>query len=111
LNQECPSFLDRARGAFDGVLMLAVIHHMLVAERIPLPEILDLAAELTKDILIIEFVGPDDLMFRRLTRGRVHLFADLTPQLFEDSCRRNFEVVRIQHLDHTHRWLYLLRKK
>ena len=37
-----PSFLDRARGNFDAVLMLAVIHHMLVTERVPLADILNL---------------------------------------------------------------------
>lgn len=110
-NAECPSFLDRARGAFDGVLMLAVLHHMLVTERIPLPEIIDLAAELTTDLLIIEFVSPEDSMFRRLTRGRDHLFAGLSAEVFEDACSRRFEITRAQHLEGTSRWLYLLRKR
>jgi SAM-dependent methyltransferase len=110
-NRECPAFLDRTRGAFDAVMLLAVIHHMLVSERIPLAEVLDLAADLTTDIVIIEFVASDDSMFRRLTRGRDHLFADLTPQLFEETCRRKFKIIRSQHLDQTSRWLYLLRKR
>ena len=110
-NHECPGFLDRARGAFDAVLMLAVVHHMLVSERIPLEQILDLAAELTTQLLVIEFVAPDDPMFRRLTRGRDHLFTDLTPSRFEAVCRRRFEIVRCQHLGRTSRWLYLLQKK
>lgn len=109
-NQECPAFLDRARGAFDTVLMLAVVHHMLVSERIPLPEIIDLAAELTTRFLVIEFVAPDDPMFRRITRGRDDLFRGLTRELFEATCRRHFELVRSQHLDQTSRWLYLLSK-
>src|SRR5205085_2914398 len=46
-NAECRSFLDRASGSFDCVLMLAVIHHLLVTERIPLEEILRLLSELT----------------------------------------------------------------
>jgi hypothetical protein len=45
-NCETPSFLDRARGHFDAVLMLALIHHLLVTERIPLDSILELAADL-----------------------------------------------------------------
>jgi 2-polyprenyl-3-methyl-5-hydroxy-6-metoxy-1,4-benzoquinol methylase len=110
-NCECPAFLDRTRNAFDAVLMLAVIHHMLVSERIPLPEIIDLAAEMTSDILVIEFIAPEDSMFRRLLRGRDQLFSELTPQLFEESCRRRFEIVRSQHLERTSRWLYVLRKK
>ncbi|HXG68858.1 MAG TPA: class I SAM-dependent methyltransferase [Blastocatellia bacterium] len=110
-NQECPAFLERARGAFDAVLMLAVMHHMLVSERIPLPEIIDLAAELTADLLVIEFIAPADSMFRRITRGRDYLFADLTVGSFEEACRRKFEIVRSQHLEGTSRWLYLLRKR
>jgi len=110
-NAECPSFLDRARGSFDTVLMLAVLHHMLVSERIPLPEIIELASELTTDLLLIEFVSPEDSMFRRLTRGRDHLFAGLSPEAFEEACKRKFEIVRSQHLENTSRWLYLLRKR
>ena len=110
-NQECASFLDRARGKFDAVLMLAVIHHMLVTERVPLTDIIDLAAELTTNLLVIEFVAPDDSMFQRLTRGREELHKDLTPELFENQCRRHFEIVRMQHVEGTTRRLYLLRKR
>jgi SAM-dependent methyltransferase len=110
-NRECPSFLDRTRGRFDCVLMLAVIHHLLVTERVPLPEILDLAAEITADLCLVEFVGPGDSMFKRLVRGRDHLFSALTQQAFEAACRRRFDIVRTQHVEGTERWLYLLSKK
>ena len=110
-NQECPSFLERARGHFNAVLMLAVIHHLLVSERIPLAEILNLAAELTTDVLVIEFISPADPMFRRISRGRDHLFQDLTQASFETACRKRFEIVRSERLDKTERWLYLMRKK
>lgn len=109
-NKECLSFLDRSRGAFDAVLMLAVIHHMLVNERIPLLEIVDLAAELTTDLCVIEFIAPDDSMFRRITRGRDDLFKTLTLQLFEATCQRRFTIVRSRRLGQANRWLYLLRK-
>ncbi len=109
--QECSSFLDRARGAFDGVLMLAVIHHMLVTERVPLNDIIDLASELTRDLLVIEFVAPEDSMFRRLTRGREELHKDLNVSVFEAAAKRRFDVLRTQHLEGTSRWLHLLRKK
>jgi len=110
-NRECASFLERARGTFDAVLMLAVIHHMLVTERVPLAEILDLAAELTRSWLVIEFIAPDDSMFRRLTRGRDDLHKDLTPAYFERVCLRHFAIIRTQHIENTTRWLYLLRKR
>jgi len=110
-NQECPSFLERARGKFDCVLMLAVIHHMLVTERVPLEDIVDLAAELTTDLLIIEFIAPQDSMFRRLTRGREELHKSLDREVFEAVCEPRFERVRTQHVEGTTRWLYLLRKR
>jgi len=109
-NLEYPSFLDRAAGAFDAMLMLAIVHHMLVSERIPLSEIVDLASELTTDLLVIEFVAPNDPMFRTIARGRDDLFSSLTQELFERVCCERFNIVRSQQLSKTRR-IYLMRKK
>ena len=109
-NHECASFLGRATAAFDMILMLAVLHHLLVTERIPLDEVLDLTAELTTDLLIIEFVPPDDEMFQTIARGRGYLHADLTQASFEAACRKRFEIVRSKQLAGSHRQLYLLQK-
>ena len=108
-NSECPAFLERARGRFDLVLMLALIHHMLVSERIPLEDVLDLAADLTRDAAVIEYVDPADAMFQRLTRGREALHRDLTPPAFEAAAQRRFHIVR--KLEQGTRTLYLLRRK
>jgi len=110
-NAECASFLARARGQFDAVLMLGVIHHLLVSERIPLREIVSLAAELTTNALVIEFVAPDDPMFRRITRGNDDLYTHLTKEFFEETCREHFDIGRSERLDQTSRWLYLMKKK
>ena len=110
-NRECPSFLDRAYAAFDAVFMLAVVHHMLVTERIPLSEIVNLSAELTNDLLAIEFIAPDDPMFRHLTRGRDALFTALTREFFENTCKQHYDILRSQKLNSSRRWLYLMRKK
>ena len=110
-NSECPSFLDRAAGAFDAVLMLAVIHHLLVTERIPLDEILRQASGLTTSLLIIEFVPPEDAMFRQLTRGRDQLHASLTEPVFEEACRECFEIMKSVPLPGSRRRLYALKRK
>jgi 2-polyprenyl-3-methyl-5-hydroxy-6-metoxy-1,4-benzoquinol methylase len=110
-NNECSSFLQRARGAFDVVLLLAVVHHMLVTERVPLDAIVDLAADLTTDVVIVEFIAPTDSMFRRLTRGRDALFETLTERSFEDACRRRFEIASSYPVPGVDRRLYFLRKK
>jgi SAM-dependent methyltransferase len=109
-NGECASFLERAEGAFDTVLMLAVIHHLLVTERVPLPELADLAGRLTTDWAVIEFVPPADPMFRRIVRGREHLHAGLTPEAFEAAFTPRFSVERREPVPDSGRILYLLRK-
>lgn len=110
-NGECASFLDRAAGGFDAVLMLALIHHLLVSERIPLEKILRLAYELTNQLLVIEFIEPQDAMFRRLTRGREALHASLTAEVFERACAENFEIVRSLALPGAKRRVYCLKRK
>lgn len=109
-NLETRGFLDRALGSFQCVLMLAVIHHLLVTERIPLEEILKLASELTTDRLVIEFVAPDDPMFRLLTRGNDHLYKYLTRDLFESLSKRHFVIERNEQLGNSSRWLYQMRR-
>lgn len=110
-NQEQSSFLERASGHFDCVLMLGLIHHLLVSERIPLGEIVDLAAQLTTSTLIIEFVPASDPMFRRIARGRDALHSDFTHTAFEGALLKRFEVVNVAPVPGGDRVLYCLRKR
>lgn len=109
-NRECPSFLERARGQFDAVMVLAVLHHLMVTDRVPLDSVFDLAAELTRDWLLIEFIAPHDPMFRRIVRGREELHAGLDRSRFEEAAKRRFRIVRSQPLPASERTLYLLRR-
>lgn len=108
-NSEFPSFLDRARGKFDGVLMLALVHHLLVNERVPLDRIFELAAALTTNMLIIEYVDPADAQFQRIARGREALHRDLTQNSFEDCARRRFHIMESHEVTPTRR-IYVMRK-
>ena len=92
-------------------MMLALLHHLLVTDRIPLAEVLDFAAELTTSLAIIEFVAPQDAMFRRLTRGRDHLHAALNEKVFETACATHFEIVKSLALPGAQRTMYCLKKK
>ena len=91
--------------------MLAVLHHLLVTERVPLRDVLHLAADLTRDAAVIEFVAPDDPMFRRLTRGRDHLHTGLTAETFEAACAERFEIVTSEKAQGGTRVLYRLRRR
>lgn len=110
-NQECASFLDRANSAFDMVLMLALMHHIVVTERIPLEDLLALAAEISREYLLIEFVAPQDPMFQRIVRGREALYSHLTRERFEDAAKPHWELVRSRQITGLYRWLYLYRRR
>jgi SAM-dependent methyltransferase len=77
-NREQLSLLDRLSGQFDLVLMLAVIHHLILREQIPLGHIGDLCSRLTRRWLLLEWVPPSDPMFQEWMRGRDELYGHLT---------------------------------
>ena len=110
-NRETPSFLERAEGYFDAIFMLAVIHHVLVSDMIPLDEIIQQAAKLTTKWMVIEYVGPDDAQFKRLLRGREALYTWLNRNVFEYEVAKHFEIIRHEEIADTGRWLYLAKRK
>ena len=77
-NREHLSLLDRLTGRFDMVMMLAVIHHLILREQLPLAHIGELCACLTRRWLIVEWVPPSDPMYQEWLRGRDHLYGHLT---------------------------------
>lgn len=105
------SFLERSEGFFDCALFLAVIHHLMVTDQIPLDQILDAAAALTTEWLVMEYVGPADPMFRRLARGRDALYSWYNRSVFEASAARAFDVVEWVEIPGADRVVYLLRRK
>ena len=76
-NREVSSLLNRLTGRFDLVMMLAVVHHLLLMEQIPLGAILALCHRLTKRYLVVEWVPVSDPMFQSLMRGRDTLYGHL----------------------------------
>jgi len=107
-NEEQKSFLDRARGYFDCVLLLAVVHHMLTTESILLPHILELAKEITSEHVILEWVKTSDPMFVHLSKGRD--YSHLTEEAFEKECLKHFSILEKQTLPGNTRTLYCLKK-
>ena len=116
-NAENSSFLERCAGRknspgkFSLVLLLAVVHHLLVTERIPLDQVLNLAADFSKDLVLIEYVTPEDPMFRRLLRGRDELYSHLTRARFEAATQARFELIQSEQIQGLERWLYLFRRR
>ena len=97
-NRERPSFLDRVNGQFDCVFALALIHHLLIYNRIPLPQIVDLLRHCTSRFLIVEYVGPSDSMFQELLRYRSETYNDFTRGRFEVTMSQHFSIIRNEEI-------------
>ncbi|HUT11608.1 MAG TPA: class I SAM-dependent methyltransferase [Thermoguttaceae bacterium] len=108
MNRERASFLDRVDA--DCVLALALLHHLLVSGNLSLEAVCELMHELTNRDLVLEFVPPDDDMFRRLMKFRVDLFGDLTLDACRDVFLRRFELLKETALPDSKRTLLFLRK-
>jgi SAM-dependent methyltransferase len=92
-NREHFSLLDRLNGGFDLVLMLAVIHHLILREQLPLAHIADLCAGLTRRWLLLEWVPPSDPMFQEWLRGRDDLYGHLTESDLTHAFAPHFSVI------------------
>ncbi len=109
-NRESLSFLERAEGRFDMVMMLAVIHHLLLTSQIPLKEIAALCARLTRRGVIVEWVPGGDPRFAELVRGREALYAGLTEEAFRAAMAAHFEVREEKRLGNGRVLLHLRRR-
>jgi hypothetical protein len=108
-NHETSTLLHRLEAQSDLVLMLAVIHHLILMEQIPLRSIIDLAYRLTWRYLVIEWVPVTDPMFQSLMRGRDSLYGSLTEDDLLTACQGRFHTLRRQPLENG-RILFLFAK-
>ncbi len=92
-NREYASFLNRCVGHFDTVMMLAVLHHLLLRNQIPMGRIAELCGSLTTRCLILEWVPPTDAKFRELLRGRDAIYGHITETAFRDAFVEYFTIV------------------
>jgi SAM-dependent methyltransferase len=105
-NIETLSLLDRARGRFDAVMMLGLIHHLLLSDQIPLDRIASLMREFAGKWLIVEWIPASDPRFVELLRGRESLYRHLHEEAFVDAFSEHFSCV-LRELLKNGRTLYL----
>ena len=108
-NSESSALLSRLEGQSDLVLMLAVIHHLLLMEQIPLPAILKLMHGMTRSYMVLEWVPPSDPMYISLMRGRDTLYGSLNEDDLLRACEGRFHILRRQSLSNG-RVLFLMQK-
>jgi SAM-dependent methyltransferase len=108
-NQERPGFLARVKP--DCVFALALIHHLHVSANLPVADIRDMFAEMTRRYLVLEFVPTDDVMFRRLMRFRRDLYAKFTLDHCVSAFRERFDLVDRVDLEGSTRTLLIWEKR
>ena len=107
-NRERDSFFER--GKFDLTFCLAFIHHLAIANNLPLSYIADMFSQQTK-YLIIEFVPKEDSNTQRLLASREDIFSDYYPEDFEKEFSKFFNIKEKKPLEESSRLLYLMEKK
>lgn len=105
-NEERSSFLERS--ACDGLLVLALIHHLAINNNVPLSNIAKLFAGLTR-WLVIEFVPKSDSQVIRLLATREDIFVNYTQQGFEEAFSQYFSIEKSEPVPESDRLLYLLK--
>jgi SAM-dependent methyltransferase len=109
-NRENASFLNRCAGHFDTVMMLAVLHHLLLRNQVPMDRIADLCSSLTTQHLILEWVPPTDPKFQELLRGRESIYTHITEASFREAFTRYFSIVNELTLTNGRVMLHLQKK-
>ncbi|WP_457325084.1 class I SAM-dependent methyltransferase [Roseateles sp. P5_E11] len=67
---------QRFERRFDLILMLAVVHHLIVTERLPLAQLFETLAGWCTGTLLIEFVSRDDPRFIEIAGPNMSLYTD-----------------------------------
>jgi ribosomal protein L11 methylase PrmA len=107
-NRERMSLLDR--GPADAALALALIHHLAVANNVPLAGLADFFQQVAR-WLVIEFVPKTDSQVQRLLATRQDIFPDYTQEGFERAFARSFTVHESIDLRGSLRRLYLMERR
>ncbi|MCK5686843.1 SAM-dependent methyltransferase [bacterium] len=98
------------RGPVDCTMALALIHHLCIANNVPISRVAEFFSQLTRKNLIIEFVPKADGQVQRLLRSRKDIFCDYDEDRFELAFSKYFAIRRKVPIAGSLRTLYLMDK-
>ncbi len=107
-HQERRSLLRR--GPAGALLALALVHHLAIANNVPLDRLADFFKDLGR-WLIIEFVPKSDSQVQKLLAAREDIFGDYAVEPFEQAFSRCFTIHRREEISDSERILYLMERK
>ena len=107
-HEERESFADR--GPADLVLALALVHHLAIANNVPLPRIAEFFARIAR-ALVIEFVPKADSQVQRMLSTRDDIFDHYTREDFEAAFDAWFTLEQVTPVRDAERVMYLMRRR
>jgi ribosomal protein L11 methylase PrmA len=107
-NRERLAFGERAPA--DAILALALIHHLAVANNVPLGRLASYLRDLGR-WLIVEFIPKEDSQVQRLLASRQDIFPEYTQAHFEGIFATHYTIHRAEAIQDSLRTLYLMEAR
>jgi len=107
-NRERESLVER--GPADVVLALALIHHLAIANNVPLERLARFLSDLG-EWLIVEWIPKSDSQVQKLLRSRLDIFPGYTQEVFEETFKPYFEIQKVSAIRDSDRSVYLMKRK
>jgi ribosomal protein L11 methylase PrmA len=98
------------RGSPDALLALALVHHLAIANNVPLRRVSAAFARLAEG-LVIEFVPKADAKVKVLLASREDVFPDYTREGFESAFRERWTIEAADPIEGSERTLYRMRRR
>jgi len=98
------------RADADGVLALAVVHHLVIGNNIPLQEVVDWLVGMAPEG-VIEFVQKSDPMVQILLRLREDIFDDYCEESFVQYLESKADIVRSATVSSENRRLFWFKRR
>lgn len=99
-----------ARGPADAVLVLALIHHIVIGNNIPLRNLAEFLSNICS-WLIIEFIPKEDPQVKKLLQVRKDIFTDYNRMNFLNEFNNQFELIAQEAIRETRREIFLFHNK
>jgi len=97
------------RSSSDLILALALIHHLVISNNIPLDRLAQLFSELGQ-YLLIEFIPKSDSQVQRLLLTREDIFDKYDQEHFEEDFSKFFEIIQSKKISDSTRSIYIMKK-
>ncbi len=94
----------------DCIFALALVHHLVIANNLPLFKIVKFFASHCS-FLLIEFIPKEDKQVKRMLGLREDIFIDYNQVNFEAEFQKRFEIINQQTIKDSLRTLYIMKVK